>query len=138
MHTHKNVLFRVYYGLEEPPTHYFLMMEEAILLLSMLYAIRRRRLTFLFNETNDLNLDDMWFQQDGATCHAVRETFTLLQTKFPGSVIFQRGDIDWPQRSNPIRHFSMELIEGKGLCIDIETRLRFRSYKTVSGMKPLK
>lgn len=54
---------------------------------------------FFFNETNDLNLNDMWFQQDGATCHTARETVTLLQTKYPGRVISQRGDIDWPPRS---------------------------------------
>lgn len=56
--------------------------------------LRHTKLLFFFNETNDLNLDDMWFQQNGATCHATRKTLILLETQF-----LQRGDIDWPSRS---------------------------------------
>lgn len=32
----------------------------------------------LFNEYNDLNLDGMWFQRDGAICHIILKTFTLF------------------------------------------------------------
>ncbi|MBZ5798343.1 hypothetical protein K8353_50905, partial [Burkholderia contaminans] len=42
-------------------------------------------------------MNDMWFQQDGATCHTARKTLILLQTKFPGRVISQRDD--WQPRS---------------------------------------
>jgi hypothetical protein len=33
-----------------------------------------------------MDMEDMWFQQDGATCHTVRETTELLHEKFPGCV----------------------------------------------------
>lgn len=54
---------------------------------------------FLWPELEDMNVDDMWFQQDGATCHTANETMALLREKFNGRVISQRGDVDWPPRS---------------------------------------
>ena len=33
---------------------------------------------FLMPEIEARNLHDIWFQQDGATCHTARETFGLL------------------------------------------------------------
>ena len=42
------------------------------------------------------DLENMWFQQDGATCHT---TTALLQEKIPARVISRRGDINWPPRS---------------------------------------
>ena len=30
----------------------------------------------------DLDLDDMWFQQNDFTCHTIRELFNLLKPKF--------------------------------------------------------
>jgi len=58
---------------------------------------------------NDKDLDDTWFQQDGATCHTVNETIALLHSKFPGRVISQRGDTTiahQDQRFNFVRPFS--------------------------------
>ncbi|CAK9834549.1 hypothetical protein ANTRET_LOCUS11064 [Anthophora retusa] len=40
----------------------------------------------------------MWFQQDGATCHTSGVTLEL-QEKFPGLVISRRSDVEWPPRS---------------------------------------
>lgn len=57
-------------------------------------------LTDIFMEELDgMDLNEMWFQQDGAICHTARETMTLLQTKFPGRVIPRFGDQNWPSRS---------------------------------------
>ncbi|CAK9813815.1 hypothetical protein ANTPLA_LOCUS7992 [Anthophora plagiata] len=33
---------------------------------------------FFVPKLQDMNVDDMWFQQDGATCHIARETIHLL------------------------------------------------------------
>ena len=54
---------------------------------------------FLFPELDALQVDDLWFQQDGATCHTARETTQLLQQKFPGRLISNNGDLHWPPRS---------------------------------------
>ena len=64
-------------------------------------GIRYREMitNFLWHEIDDMDVEDIWFQQDGATCHTANETMQLLQTKFNGRVISQRGDVNWPPRS---------------------------------------
>lgn len=46
-----------------------------------------------------MDTDDMWFQQDGATCHTTRPNMALLRTKFEGRIISRFGDVNWPSRS---------------------------------------
>ena len=50
-------------------------------------------------EIEDMNLDNMWFQQDGATCLTANETMALLREKFNDRVISRRGEVNWPPRS---------------------------------------
>lgn len=33
---------------------------------------------FFWPKLNDINVDDMWFQQDGATCHTADATINIL------------------------------------------------------------
>ena len=47
---------------------------------------------FLWPEIEDIDLDDMWLQENGATYHTTNATMTLLPEKFNGSVITCRGD----------------------------------------------
>lgn len=54
---------------------------------------------FVWPELDGMDLDDMWFQQDGATSHTANVTLELLQEKFPGRVISKKGDVNWPPRS---------------------------------------
>src|SRR6476661_2142954 len=54
---------------------------------------------FLWPELEDMDVDDMWFQQDGATCHTANETMALLRDKFNGRVISRGNDVNWPPRS---------------------------------------
>ena len=64
-------------------------------------GIRYREMitNFLWPEIEDMDLDDMWFQQDDATCHTDNETMALLRKKFNGRIISCRGDANWPPRS---------------------------------------
>ena len=48
------------------------------------------------------NLYDIWFQQDGATCHTARETMDLLRSRFGEQFISRHGPVDWPPRSYDI------------------------------------
>jgi len=48
-------------------------------------------------EVRDLN--DIWFQQDGATCHIACETMDLLRGQFGEQLISRFGPINWPPRS---------------------------------------
>ena len=42
----------------------------------------------------EYDLQDMWFQQEGATFHRTRANMALWQEIFPGRVIPCRGDIN--------------------------------------------
>ena len=38
----------------------------------------------LWPELEDMDVDDVYFQQDGARCHSTGKTIGLLREKFPG------------------------------------------------------
>ena len=46
-----------------------------------------------------MDVDDVYLQQDGATCDTSSETIGLMREKFPGRVISLNGDYNWPPRS---------------------------------------
>lgn len=54
---------------------------------------------FLLPQIDELGLEDMWFQQDGATAHTARATMDILRPAFPGRIISRFGDLHWPARS---------------------------------------
>lgn len=54
---------------------------------------------FLVPEMEEQGLEDMWFQQDGATAHTARSTIQLLNDVFPRRLISRSGDLAWPARS---------------------------------------
>ena len=54
---------------------------------------------FFLPAIEEYDLENMWFQQNGATCHTTNANMALLQETFPGRVISRRGDINWPPRS---------------------------------------
>ena len=39
---------------------------------------------FFVSESEDVDVDDLWFQQDGATYHTAKETINLLKETFCG------------------------------------------------------
>ena len=54
---------------------------------------------YLWPELDELDINDMWFQQDGATSHTARVTIDLLQGKFGERVISRNGPVEWSPRS---------------------------------------
>lgn len=63
---------------------------------------------FLWTKLDGMDTDDMWFQQDGATCHTARATLDLLHQRFGDRVISRGGNVDWPPRScdiTPLDYF---------------------------------
>ena len=42
---------------------------------------------FSWPELEDIDVDEVHFQKDGATCHTSGETIGFLREKFPGRVI---------------------------------------------------
>jgi Helix-turn-helix domain (DUF4817) len=54
---------------------------------------------FLWPRLDQMDIQNVWFQQDGATCHTSGETIALLHEKFPHRLISLRGDQSYPPRS---------------------------------------
>ncbi|GFX45428.1 transposable element Tc3 transposase [Trichonephila clavipes] len=51
---------------------------------------------------------ELWFQQDGATCHIARATIDLLKETFGDRLISRFGPVNWPPRScdlTPLDYF---------------------------------
>ena len=46
-----------------------------------------------------VNMEEMWFQQDGATAHTARASMTLVRPMFPQHVVSRFGDVPRPPRS---------------------------------------
>ncbi|GFW91711.1 uncharacterized protein TNCV_4501301 [Trichonephila clavipes] len=45
------------------------------------------------------DVQELWFQQDGATCHTARATIDLLKDTFGDRLISRFGPVNWPPRS---------------------------------------
>ncbi|GFX68841.1 transposable element Tc3 transposase [Trichonephila clavipes] len=51
---------------------------------------------------------ELWFQQDGASCHTARATIDLLKDTFGDRLISRFGPVNWPPRScdlTPLDYF---------------------------------
>ncbi|GFV56238.1 putative DD41D transposase [Trichonephila clavipes] len=51
---------------------------------------------FFISELNNHDVQELWFQQDGATCHTVRATNDLLKDTFGDRLIKRFGPVNWP------------------------------------------
>ncbi|KAK9891522.1 hypothetical protein WA026_014759 [Henosepilachna vigintioctopunctata] len=63
---------------------------------------------FFSSQLAELNLVDMWFHQNGPTCHTARETMDMLKDKFGEQLISRNGSVNWPPRScdlTPLDYF---------------------------------
>ncbi|GFS83346.1 transposase [Trichonephila clavipes] len=63
---------------------------------------------FFIPELNNHDVQELWFQQDGATCHAARATIDLLKGSFGDRLISRFGPVNWPPRScdlTPLDYF---------------------------------
>ena len=51
---------------------------------------------YFWPQLDDMDLEDMWFQQNGATSHTANVIINLLKTKFGERVISRNGTVAWP------------------------------------------
>ena len=61
---------------------------------------RTMKTNFLVPTLDGIDVDNVWFQQDGATCHTSHATINLLRKTFDGRLISRSGDVNWPARSS--------------------------------------
>ncbi|GFU86782.1 DUF4817 domain-containing protein [Trichonephila clavipes] len=63
---------------------------------------------FFIPELNNHDVQKLWFQQDGATCHTARATIDLLKDTFGDRLISRFGPVNWPPISwdlTPLDYF---------------------------------
>jgi len=71
---------------------------------------------YLLPEIEARDLDDICFQQDGATCHTVHETMALLREQFGEQLISRFGPVNWPPKScniTPLDFFLWGYVKSK-------------------------
>ncbi|GFS79179.1 uncharacterized protein TNCV_4408731 [Trichonephila clavipes] len=65
-------------------------------------------INFFIPELNNHDVQELWFQQDGATCHTARATIDLLKDTLGDRLISRFGPVNWPPRScdlTPLDYF---------------------------------
>jgi len=62
------------------------------------------------DDMDDMDTDNMWFQQDGATCHTPHATMDILHERFESMVISRGGDVNWSPRSCHLTPFKLRLM----------------------------
>ncbi|GFV45365.1 transposable element Tc3 transposase [Trichonephila clavipes] len=63
---------------------------------------------FFIPELNNHDVQELWFQQDGATCPTARATIDLMKYTFGDRLISCFGPVNWPPRScdlTPLDYF---------------------------------
>ncbi|GFV21604.1 putative DD41D transposase [Trichonephila clavipes] len=63
---------------------------------------------FFIPELNNHDVQELWFQQDGATCHTAHATIDLLKDTFGDRLISRFGPVNWPPIScdlTPLDYF---------------------------------
>ncbi|GFY05042.1 putative LOC100569746 [Trichonephila clavipes] len=61
-----------------------------------------------------INNKELWFQQDGATCHTARATIDLLKYTFGDRLISRFVPVNWPPRScdlTPLDYFLLGYVK---------------------------
>ncbi|GFU68761.1 transposable element Tcb2 transposase [Trichonephila clavipes] len=68
---------------------------------------------FFIPALNNYDVQELWFQQDGATCHTARATIDLLKDTFGDRLISRFGPVNWPPRScdlTPLDYFLWDYV----------------------------
>lgn len=96
---------------------------------------------FLWPQLDGMDLDDMWFQQDGATCHTAHETIDLLQQRFPEQIISRNSDVNWPPRScdlTPCDFFLWGFVKSRAYANKPETipELKSEIQRVIGEIQP--
>ncbi|GFW75392.1 uncharacterized protein TNCV_4190461 [Trichonephila clavipes] len=69
---------------------------------------------FFIPELNNQDVQELWFQQDGATCHTARATIDLLKDTFGDRLISRFEPVNWPPRScdlTPLDYFLSDYVK---------------------------
>ena len=71
---------------------------------------------FLFTKIEEKDIDNIWFQQDGATCHTAEATLNVLRSVLEDRIISHRTDVVWPSRNcdlTPLHYYLWSAVKEK-------------------------
>lgn len=102
---------------------------------------RAMLLEFLWPELDNIDIEEMWFQQDGATCHTANATLNLLKDKFGDWIISRRGFVNWPPRScdlTPLDYFLWGYVKEQVYADNPQTldHLEANIRQAIAGIQP--
>ena len=63
------------------------------------FTVNSDRYRAMFTKIEDEDIGNVWFQQDGATCHTTEASFDVLCPAFEDCIISCRADVVWSPRS---------------------------------------
>ena len=66
---------------------------------------------FLYTKIEQEFSGNIWFQQDGATCHTAEATLDVLSAVFEDCIISRRADVVWPPRSSDLTPLDYHTID---------------------------
>ena len=79
---------------------------------------------FLFTKIEEENIVNIWFQQDGGTCHTAEATIDVLSPVFEDRSISRRADGVCPFRScdlTPLGYYLWDAVKDKCYADNSET-----------------
>ncbi|GFX36430.1 tc3a_0 protein [Trichonephila clavipes] len=86
---------------------------------------------FFIPELNNHDVQELWFQQDGATCHTARATIDLLKDTFGDRLISRFGPVNWPPRScdlTPLDYFLWGYVKSLRILFSDEAHFWLNGY----------
>ncbi|GFW10072.1 uncharacterized protein TNCV_4208371 [Trichonephila clavipes] len=96
---------------------------------------------FFIPELNNHDVQELWFQQDGTTCHTARATIDLLKDTFGDRLISRFGPVNWPPRSchlTPLDYFLCGYIKSMVYADKPQTldRLEDNIRRVIADIRP--
>ena len=79
---------------------------------------------FLFTKIEEDDIRNIWFQQNGATCHTAEATLDVLRPVFEDRIISHRADVVWLPRScdlTPLDYYLWGAVKDKSYAGKPET-----------------
>ena len=84
---------------------------------------------FLFTKLEEDDIDNIWFQQDSATCHTAEATLDVLRPGFKDRIICRRADIVWPPLSFDLTQLDYYL------WVNVEDKCYADKPETIDALK---
>ncbi|GFU95687.1 transposable element Tcb2 transposase [Trichonephila clavipes] len=96
---------------------------------------------FFIPELNNHDVQELWFQQDGATCHTARAIIYLLKDTFGDRLISRFGPVNWPPRScdlTPLDYFLWGYVKSLVYADKPQTldHLEDNIRRVIAGIRP--